>query len=98
MKKFWKLQKQQHSLNELIDPKNFKSYDELKKRLDIVLGRGKAKSARNDDDDVPFETSPEPRQEVSEVINKKAVEKTNVDDDDDAWLKELKRQAMQQDD
>ena len=90
--------KQQHSLNELIDPKNFKSYDELKKRLDIVLGRGKAKSTRNDDDDAPFETSSESRQEVSEVINKKAVEKNNVDDDDDTWLNELKRQAMQQED
>lgn len=30
--------KSQHSLLEVIDPKNFKSYDELKKRLDRVLG------------------------------------------------------------
>jgi hypothetical protein len=29
--------KSQHSLLEVIDPKNFKSYDELKKRLDRVL-------------------------------------------------------------
>jgi len=29
---------QQHSLQEIVDPKNFKSYDELKKKLDMVLG------------------------------------------------------------
>jgi len=29
---------QQHSLQELIDPKNFKSYDELKSKLNMVLG------------------------------------------------------------
>ncbi len=29
---------QQHSLAEIVDPKNFKSYDELKKKLDMVLG------------------------------------------------------------
>ena len=30
--------KQQHSLQELVDPKNFKSYDELKAKLEKVLG------------------------------------------------------------
>lgn len=30
--------KQQHSLKEIIDPKNFKSYDELKSKLNKVLG------------------------------------------------------------
>lgn len=29
---------QQHSLQQFLDPKNFKSYDELKARLDVVLG------------------------------------------------------------
>jgi hypothetical protein len=33
--------KQQHSLAEMVDPKNFKSYDELKDKLTLVLG-GKA--------------------------------------------------------
>ena len=33
-----------HDLNEFLDPKNFKSYDDLKKRLDFTLGiRGVAK-------------------------------------------------------
>jgi len=30
--------KQQHSLSEMVDPKNFKSYDELKTKLTMVLG------------------------------------------------------------
>jgi len=30
----------QHSLQEIVDPKNFKSYDELKKKLNMVLGAG----------------------------------------------------------
>lgn len=33
-----RIYKQEHSLQELIDPKHFKSYDELKTRLNIVLG------------------------------------------------------------
>lgn len=32
--------KQCHSLQEIIAPKNFKSYDQLKKHLDDVLGNG----------------------------------------------------------
>ena len=30
--------KKEHSLSEIIDRKNFKSYDELKKRLDEIMG------------------------------------------------------------
>ena len=35
-----KLWRSQHSLNEFMDAKNFKSYKELESRLNIVLGRG----------------------------------------------------------
>jgi len=35
LEKIWK---QQHNLSEFTDPKNFKSYDELKKRFEKVLG------------------------------------------------------------
>lgn len=37
--------KQEHSLTELIDPKHFKSYDELKKRLEQVLGAANVQTA-----------------------------------------------------
>lgn len=44
IEKVWGMQ---HSLQEFLDPKNFKSYDELKKKLDAVLatGGGAVKSA-----------------------------------------------------
>jgi len=45
--------KQQHSLQEIIDPKNFKPYDELKKKLDMVLGKNTSSSSAataNDED------------------------------------------------
>ena len=52
----------QHSLDEFVNEKNFKSYDELKSRLDIVLGNTKtaAMSAPSsvdqvDHTDVPFD-------------------------------------------
>ena len=48
-----------HSLQEFLDPKNFKSYDELKTRLDVVLGNtpSPAMSAPTsvDSSEVPFD-------------------------------------------
>ncbi len=48
-----------HSLQEFLDPKNFKSYDELKTRLDLVLGNtpSPAMSAPTsvDSSEVPFD-------------------------------------------
>ena len=35
LKKVWE---SEYGLNEFVDPSNYKSYDELKQRLDIVLG------------------------------------------------------------
>ena len=50
---------QTHSLQEFLDPKNFKSYDELKTRLDVVLGNtpSPAMSAPTsvDSSEVPFD-------------------------------------------
>ena len=51
--KIEKIWKQQYSLAEFISPDNFKSYDELKKRLYEVLGgdiRGTAPAMRTADD------------------------------------------------
>lgn len=49
---------QQHSLTAFLDPKHFKSYDELKRKLDMVLGGGAPmKKAENVDlDEAPFDT------------------------------------------
>jgi len=42
--------KKQYSLQEFIAPDQFKSYDELKKRLDYVLGKGNTNSRRVDEE------------------------------------------------
>lgn len=43
--------KQQYSLQEIVAPKQFKSYDELKRRLDRVLGGGSSPSRASEHDD-----------------------------------------------
>jgi hypothetical protein len=72
--------KTQFSLNEFVDPKNFKSYDELKARLDQVLGLDgvapkPSTTAADEDDEValsrPQRTAPAPKQPIA------------ADDDDD---------------
>lgn len=49
--------RQQHKLSEFIDPKNFKTYDELKKKLEMVLSGSSvsesAASMSTDEDDEP---------------------------------------------
>ena len=61
LEKIWK---SEYSLKEFTDPKNFKSYDELKAKLNAVLGldiasvRANAKPvAIEDDGEVPFKTA-----------------------------------------
>ena len=64
LEKIWKAE---HSLKEIIDPKNFKSYEDLKKRLDEVMGYSATPApapvsapksfADTIDEDVPFTDS-----------------------------------------
>lgn len=75
MEKIWK---SQYSLNEFIDPKNFKSYDELKVKLNRVLGlnvsehqEAAVSSFEEDEADLPWNNS------VKEPVA------ATVDDDDD---------------
>jgi hypothetical protein len=75
--------KSQHSLQEFLNPDNFKSYDELKTKLERVLGLSgdagkRAVAAKTAEEDAPWnEQAPAPRQR--EV----AVTPLSVDDDDD---------------
>lgn len=77
--------KKEYSLKELIDPKNFRSYDELKKRLDRALGLTSgaqpSSSSRSfvEEDDIPFEPSPAPSRTAAAPAAKAVVE----DDDED---------------
>jgi hypothetical protein len=73
-----------HSLQELVSPDKFKSYDELKQRLDKVLGLGGATQARAAspvEEDPPFDPAPQAKE--APAPKQKAVAATAEDDDDD---------------
>lgn len=79
MEEIWN---QQHSLNEIVDPKNFKSYDELKKKLYKVLGldggdTGSAPAKRAEEDSMDFK----PNFKSAEAP-KKSEASFDTDDDD----------------
>lgn len=77
----------QYKLSEFLERKNFKSYDELKRKLDEVLsGNGfNAKSAAelaNDDDEPAVKAAPEPAKSAP-AFTPKASAKPAMEDDDD---------------
>ena len=86
------LWKKQHPLKEFTDPKNFKSYDELKARLHEVLGgdirasvnesaaKGGAETASFDDED---ETPRPVRKPVAAAPAPKKEQKRVVESDDE---------------
>jgi len=81
MEAIWK---SEHSLAELVAADKFKSYDELKKRLDKVLSEPNGAARKSDeDDDIPFER-PASRPSAAPAVGKTAAApKKKVDDDDD---------------
>jgi len=86
--------KQEYSLKELLDTKNFRTYDELKRRLDRALGLTTGASPSNarqayvvDEEDIPsFEPAPQPRAQEA-----RPAPAASVDDDDEdfAFFKQL---------
>jgi hypothetical protein len=79
MEAIWK---SEHSLAELVAPDKFKSYDELKARLDKVLSEPSASRKSNEDDDVPFERVSRPS--AAPAVGKTApAKKVAAHDDDD---------------
>lgn len=90
--------KQEHSLQELLDPKNFKTYDELKAKLYRVLALGEEPSnpsTAEDDDDIDLsnfgnraKAAPEPT--LKEAAPAPSTSMSMDDDDDDLSIfKEL---------
>jgi hypothetical protein len=53
--------KQQHSLQEFLDPKTFKTYEELQKRMNLVLGLNETVQQTS----IPETKAPEPKEEVA---------------------------------
>ena len=90
--------KQAYSLAEFEDPKNFKTYEQLQQRLNLVLGKAPAPAPRVDeseeevfaaptggfnDPDITPSNKPEWAQEISD-FRQKAVASSPVEDEDDA--------------
>jgi len=76
--------KSQYSLKEFADPKNFKSYDELKKKLYEVLGLGAAPVAR---------AVATPKEDVFASASKRQSVETFDADEEDEDLKQFKALA-----
>lgn len=86
-----KIWKQSHSLKEVIDPSNFKPYDELKAKLHRVLGivgsdadlRSKASTSAEEDlyEELDMSKAQAPKKEMPAPSMKE--EPSNLDDDDD---------------
>lgn len=92
-----RIYKQEYSLKELVDPKHFKSYDELKAKLDRALGRNTStQNTRKqvEEDDVPFAGSKpawEPKAAPAPTFEEKKAPVSSIDEDDDdlAFFKNL---------
>jgi len=78
--KIEKVWKNAYSLKEFVDPKNFKSYDELKAKLNKVLGAGGATAAAAKKIDDEEADAPAPRSASSK---KATAESVSLSDDDD---------------
>jgi len=76
----------QHSLMDFLDPKNFKSYEDLKAKLNMVLATGVAsgsKKAENVDLDDPTSEGEEVRPPKTQVVTKSNAPAKDLDFDDD---------------
>jgi len=73
-----------HSLEAFLAPSNFKSYDELKKKLEKVLAEPAAGASYRNEDDIPFD-KPTARSMAAPAVGKSASapKAKAVDDDDD---------------
>ena len=76
----------EYPLQELLDPKNFKSYEELQQKLNRVLGGAvnNSNAAEYDEDDEPAWTPPVKEEAPVQEAPMKEVASTNFDDDDDS--------------
>jgi hypothetical protein len=75
-----KVYESMYSLQEFLDPKNFKSYDELKAKLDRVLGNTAPVTKKAEDyAPAPVAAAPEPKSAPAPKVS----DEVSFDDDDD---------------
>ena len=75
LEKIWK---SEYSLQEFLDPKNFKSYDELKAKLNRVLGLDGSASSNMRADEIEIEDTPQQKSAPAPAFA------SSTDDDDDS--------------
>jgi hypothetical protein len=93
--KLEQLWKKEFSLKELVDRKNFKNYDQLKTRLDKVLGLSSAPiNTKGVDEDVSYDDD----DDVPASKPSKPVFKKTVSDDDDSVTPVSKKSSDEDDD
>ena len=80
---------QLYSLEEFVNPKNFKSYDELKKRLNRVLGLGGSDKPALKVTDGGKSTKSATKSQKVEVEEVEDTDTSSVEDDTDELLDEL---------
>jgi hypothetical protein len=85
--KIEKVWKNAYSLKEFVDPKNFKSYDELKAKLNKVLGAGGTAAATAKKIDDEQSDAPAPRSAPAKKVTAESVSLS--DDDDMAFFEKL---------
>jgi hypothetical protein len=82
--------KKQYSLSEFMSPNEFKSYDELKKRLDSVLGKASKRMDEEVEDEEEYtrgssrELTDDLREEISNLKPTRSAPAVEEDEDDDA--------------
>ena len=86
--------KSEHSLQEFIDPKNFKSYDDLKRKMNVVLGLNEIAAARREVFEDPIERAEAPARRQSSAPKIAAKEEdvpwaTDDEDEDLAYFRQL---------
>ena len=84
--------KKEHSLQSFLDASNFKSYDELQAKLMRALGEATSKAkvaARAEEEDIPWDETPAPKQKVKAAPQFVAA----TEDDDDESLEFFKNLA-----
>ena len=90
-----KVWKSSYSLKDFLKPENFKTYDELKAKLNRVLGAGGVASATAPQIDDDEESAPVIRSQVSTKKSLTA-EEVNLDDDDMSFFEKLARNSIKQ--
>jgi hypothetical protein len=71
-----------YSLNEFLDPSNYKSYNELKARLNEVLGDAEVERDY-ENDDVPMDYAPAPKSAPDPMANAPAASSSSGDDEEE---------------